>query len=201
MFEDQYNNKLFADYKIVSEDNIVYAHRVILQTIPYFRKLLTENHQYAPRGLSCSKDNFYLVTEIIYFTYTGKDFKRGYTFEEWLEILLIAELWEHEMYVSLHLPILISMINEENLEILMKSTYSKLLPIFFTETTFQNIIPSVMRVSNNLVRSLVVTHEFCPFVIALKSFDESLIIKWTSTHFLTSCDLVDQGSIFAVGQG
>ena len=191
MFADQYDNYFLSDYKIVSGDNIIYVHRVILQTIPYFRKLLTDNYPYGPRGHSFHEDDFNAVSEIVYFTYTGNNLKSGYTFTEWLDILLLAELWEYNMYVTLHLPVLISLLNVENLEILMKSSYSKLLPVLFANQTFQNIVPSILAVSNNLVSSLIITHEKCPFIIALKSNDESLIIKWTASHVLTSCDLIN----------
>lgn len=196
MLASAFNCSKFSDYTITNTGNgdRLHLHRVILNTIPYFKSLFdTQTKEVVTGNLLLGPEDFICGQRILEFLYTRR-VPSGALLKpkDWLDTLAMAEMWQYHEMMTTCIPVVIHLIiddwnkNFSSLHDLMNPKYANIITWFFNNQTFLDGIVNLL--SKHTLRQEVwdiVTHPKYPFREAIRSSNEQVLITWMKSHSLT----------------
>ncbi len=196
MLAAAFNCPKFSDYTVTNtgNGNKLYLHRVILNTIPYFRSLFdTQTKEVNSGNLQLAPEDFTCVHRILEFLYARRVPSGGsMTTKDWLDTLALAEMWQYHEMVTTCITVVVHLIidgwnkNFSSLHDLMNPKYANVIPWFFVNQTFLDGIVRLLA-GRTLHQEVwdIVAHPNYPFKEVMRSGNNQVLIEWMKTHSLT----------------
>lgn len=196
MLAAAFNCPKFSDYSVTNTGNgsKLHLHRVILNTIPYFRSLFdTPTKETVSGNLQLAPEDYICAQRILEFLYARRVPSGGLlTTKDWLNTLALAEMWQYHEMVATCITVVVHLIiddwnkNLSSLHDLMNPKYTNIIPWFFVNQTFLDGIVRLLA-GRTLHQEVwdIVAHPKYPFKEVMRSNNGQVLIEWMKTHSLT----------------
>ena len=204
MLAAAFNCPTFSDYTVVNSGNSIkiYLHRVVLDTIPYFRSLFNSRTKEVLNGsLQLSSEKFLLAEKILRFLYTRR-IPNGASMKpvEWLDLLAFAEMWQYHDFITTCIHVVIRLMIDDwkrdltSLQDLMHDKYQNIIGWFLNDQIF---LESILKffITNPIPQEIwsIVTHPKYPFNEVLRSGSGYVLVEWLKSHSITQEEALGLG--------